>query len=210
MKLDDMAEPALSGMKERIIVSAITLLTIGLWLTTPLHDIPVSAISLIPIVGLTMTQIMGAAHVRGLPWDTLMLVAGGLSLGAAITDTGLANRMADWMSFLTVLNIDVLVYAALALVTVLLSNFMSNTATVAMVLPVSVALMPGRELETCMVIGLAGSCALLLPVSTPPNAIALSTDEITAKDFRPTGVMVGLLGPVVIIAWVLLITRFIF
>jgi len=210
LKLDDMAEPVLSGMKERIIVSAITLLTIGLWLTTPLHDIPVSAISLIPIVGLTMTQIMGAAHVRGLPWDTLMLVAGGLSLGAAITDTGLANRMADWMSFLTVLNIDVLVYAALALVTVLLSNFMSNTATVAMVLPVSVALMPGRELETCMVIGLAGSCALLLPVSTPPNAIALSTDEITAKDFRPTGVMVGLLGPVVIIAWVLLITRFIF
>ncbi len=210
LELDSMQEPELPGMKERLIVSSITLLTIGLWLTTPLHDIPVSAISLIPIVGLTMTQILGAAAVRGLPWDTLMLVAGGLSLGAAITDTGLADRLAGWMSFLTVLNLDVLVYAALALVTVILSNFMSNTATVAMVLPVSVALMPGRELETCLVIGLAGSCALLLPVSTPPNAIALATNEITAKDFRHTGIMVGLLGPVVIIAWTMLITGILF
>jgi sodium-dependent dicarboxylate transporter 2/3/5 len=210
LELDSMEEPELPGMKERIMVASITLLTVGLWLTTPLHGIPVSAISLIPIVGLTMTQVLGAAAVRGLPWDTLMLVAGGLSLGAAITDTGLAERLASWLAFLTVLNLDVLVYAALALITVTLSNFMSNTATVALVLPVSVALMPGRELETCVVIGLAGSCALLLPVSTPPNAIAFATGEITAKDLRPTGIMVGLLGPVVIIAWVLLITKLLF
>ena len=210
LELDSMEEPELPGMKERIIVASITLLTVSLWLTTPLHGIPVSAISLIPIVGLTMTQVLGAAAVRGLPWDTLMLVAGGLSLGAAITDTGLAERLATWLTFLTALNLDVLVYAALALITVTLSNFMSNTATVALVLPVSVALMPGRELETCVVIGLAGSCALLLPVSTPPNAIAFATGEITAKDLRPTGIMVGLLGPVVIIAWVLLITKLLF
>ena len=210
LELDSMEEPELPGMKERIMVASITLLTVSLWLTTPLHGIPVSAISLIPIVGLTMTQVLGAAAVRGLPWDTLMLVAGGLSLGAAITDTGLAERLATWLTFLTALNLDVLVYAALALITVTLSNFMSNTATVALVLPVSVALMPGRELETCVVIGLAGSCALLLPVSTPPNAIAFATGEITAKDLRPTGIMVGLLGPVVIIAWVLLITKLLF
>ena len=210
LELDSMEEPELPGMKERIIVASITLLTVSLWLTTPLHGIPVSAISLIPIVGLTMTQVLGAAAVRGLPWDTLMLVAGGLSLGAAITDTGLAERLATWLTFLTALNLDVLVYAALALITVTLSNFMSNTATVALVLPVSVALMPGRELETCVVIGLAGSCALLLPVSTPPNAIAFATGEITARDLRPTGIMVGLLGPVVIIAWVLLITKLLF
>ena len=210
LELDSMEEPEFPGIKERVIVASITLLTVGLWLTTPLHGIPVAAISLIPIVGLTMTQVLGAAAVRGLPWDTLMLVAGGLSLGAAITDTGLADRLATWLSFLTVLNLDVLVYAALALITVILSNFMSNTATVALVLPVSVALMPGRELETCLVIGLAGSCALLLPVSTPPNAIAFATGEITAKDLRPTGVMVGLLGPVVIIAWVLLIVKVLF
>ena len=172
-----------------------------MWLTTPLHGIHVAAISLIPVVGLTMTQVMGAAHVRGLPWDTLMLVAGGLSLGAAITDTGLADRLATWLTFLTALNLDVLVYAALALITVTLSNFMSNTATVALVLPVSVALMPGRELETCLVIGLAGSCALLLPVSTPPNAIAFSSGQLNSADFMAGGLLIGALAPLVTVAW---------
>jgi sodium-dependent dicarboxylate transporter 2/3/5 len=46
----------------------------------------------------------------------------------------------------------------------------------------------------------------LLPVSTPPNAIAFSTGEIQTRDLRPGGLLIGLLGPVLIIAWVLLIT----
>ena len=210
LEVDSMDEPELPGLRERVIVAAVSLLTVGMWLTTPLHGIHVAAISLIPIVGLTMTQVLGAADVRGLPWDTLMLVAGGLSLGAAVTDTGLAERLASWLAFLTVLNLDVLVYAALALVTVTLSNFMSNTATVSLVLPVSVALMPGRELEMCLILGLSASCALLLPVSTPPNAVAFATGEIRTKDLRPGGILIGLLGPAVVIAWVLLISRFVF
>jgi sodium-dependent dicarboxylate transporter 2/3/5 len=200
-----MGEPELPGKRDRVIVAVISITTVAMWMTTPLHGIHVAAISLIPIVGLTMTQVLGAADVRGLPWDTLMLVAGGLSLGAAVVDTGLADRMAASLEFLTVLGMDVLVFGALALVTVVLSNFMSNTATVSLVLPVSVALMPGRELETCLIIGLSGSCALLLPVSTPPNAVAYSTGEIQTRDLRPGGILIGLLGPAVIIAWVLLI-----
>jgi sodium-dependent dicarboxylate transporter 2/3/5 len=210
LELDSMEEPELPGLRDRILVGGIAAITVGMWLTTPLHGIHVAAISLIPIVGLTMTQVMGAAHVRGLPWDTLMLVAGGLSLGAAVTDTGLAQRLASWLEFLTVMNLDVLVYAALALVTVTLSNFMSNTATVSLILPVSVALMPGRELEMCLILGLSASCALLLPVSTPPNAVAFATGEIRTKDLRPGGILMGLLGPAVIIAWVMLLSRFVF
>ena len=73
-------------------------------------------------------------------------------------------------------------------------------------LPVAVALVPGRELEMCLILGLSASCALLLPVSTPPNAIAFSTGELETKDLRPGGVLIGLLGPTLIIAWVLLIS----
>ena len=210
LETDSAKQPEMPGLRERLIVGFLSLLTIVLWLTTPLHGIHVAAISLIPIVGLTMTQVMGAAHVRGLPWDTLMLVAGGLSLGAAVTDTGLAARLASWLEFLTVLNLDILVYAALALVTVVLSNFMSNTATVSLILPVSVALMPGRELEMCLILGLSASCALLLPVSTPPNAIAFATGEINTRDLRPGGLLIGLLGPVVVITWVLLVKSLVF
>jgi sodium-dependent dicarboxylate transporter 2/3/5 len=207
IKLDmsAMEEPALPEKRDRVIVTVLSLATIALWMTTPLHGIHVVAISLVPIVGLTMTQVMGAAHVRGLPWDTLMLVAGGLSLGSAVVDSGLAERLASGLGFLTGLRLDVVVFAAMALITVLLSNVMSNTATVSVVLPVAVALLPGRELEMCLVIGLSASCALMLPVSTPPNAIAFSTGEIETRDLRLGGLLIGLLGPVVIIAWVLLI-----
>ncbi|VAW68190.1 Sodium-dependent anion transporter family [hydrothermal vent metagenome] len=153
-----------------------------------------------------MLDHVSAEDVRRLPWDTLMLVAGGLSLGAAVVDTGLAVRLASWLEFLTVLDLDFLVFGALALITVTLSNFMSNTATISLILPVSVTLLSGRELEMCLILGLSASCALLLPVSTPPNAVAYSTGEIQTRDFRAGGLLIGLLGPVVIVAWVMLIS----
>ena len=208
IKLDMSAldKPELPEKRDRIIVTAISLTTVALWMTTAFHGIHIVAISLIPIVGLTMTQVMGAAHVRRLPWDTLMLVAGGLSLGSAVVDSGLAQNLASRLEFLTSLNMDVLVFAGLALVTVMLSNVMSNTATVSIVLPVAVALLPGRELEMCLILGLSASCALLLPVSTPPNAIAFSTGKLETKDLRPGGILIGLLGPTLIIAWVLFLS----
>jgi hypothetical protein len=57
--------------------------------------------------------------------------------------------------------------------------------------------------EVCLVIGLSASTALFLPVSTPPNAIAYSTGLIEQRDFRLGGMLVGVLGPALIIAWVL-------
>jgi sodium-dependent dicarboxylate transporter 2/3/5 len=210
LDLGSLDEPELPQKRDRVLVSVISATTVLLWMTTPLHGIHLVAISLIPIVGLTMTQVLGAAHVRRLPWDTLMLVAGGLSLGSAVVDSGLAERFATELGFLTSLNLDIVVFAALALITVALSNVMSNTATVSLVLPVAVALLPGRELEMCLILGLCGSCALMLPVSTPPNAVAYSTGEIETRDLRPGGLLIGLLGPALIIAWVLLIKWLVF
>jgi sodium-dependent dicarboxylate transporter 2/3/5 len=209
LELGGIEEPELPGRRERIIVGVVAIVTVALWMTTPLHGIHTAAISLIPIVGLTTSQVLGATQVRGLPWDTLMLVAGGLALGAAVVDTGLADRLASGLEFLTSFEAALAVFAVLALLTVALSNFMSNTATVSLVLPIAVALLPGRELETCLILGLSASCALLLPVSTPPNAIAFSTGEIRTRDFRPGGLLIGLLGPVLVIAWVLLVARFV-
>jgi sodium-dependent dicarboxylate transporter 2/3/5 len=206
LDLSSMEEPALPEKRDRVIVTILGITTVALWMTTPLHGIHVVAISLIPIVGLTMTQVMGAAHVRGLPWDTLMLVAGGLSLGSAVVDSGLAERIASGLSVLTGLGMDIVVFAALSLITVALSNVMSNTATVSVVLPVAVALLPGRELEMCLILGMSASCALLLPVSTPPNAVAYSTGELQTRDLRPGGFLIGFLGPVLIIGWVMLIS----
>jgi sodium-dependent dicarboxylate transporter 2/3/5 len=202
--LVDDPQPALR--RERLVVAAITLLTVGLWATTPLHGLHVSVISLIPIVGLTVTQVLGAKQVRALPWDTLMLVAGGLSLGAAVVDTGLAERLAANLAGLTALGSDVLVLVVMAMATMALSNFMSNTAAVSIMLPVAVAMLPGRELEMSLALGMSASCALLLPVSTPPNAVAFSTGLITTRDLRLGGLAVGLVGPLVVVAWVVAVS----
>lgn len=209
LDMDTLDEPEMTGRRERAIVILVSIVTVALWMTTPLHGVHVAAVSLIPIVGLTMTQVIGATQVRSLPWDTLMLVAGGLSLGAAVVDTGLAYEMADGLKFLTALDSDVLVFAVMALITVILSNFMSNTATVALVLPIAVALLPGRELAMCLILGLSASCALLLPVSTPPNAVAFATGKIQTRDFRPGGLLIGVIGPAFVIVWVLLLARFV-
>ena len=209
LQLDAAEEPDLPGRRERVIVSAIAWVTIVLWITTPLHGIHTAAISLIPIVGLTMTRVLGASQVRGLPWDTLMLVAGGLSLGAAVVDTGLAARLAAMLEIVTGLDAAIPVLLLLALITVAVSNVMSNTATVSLVLPIAVTLLPGRELEVCLALGLSASCALLLPVSTPPNAVALATGELETHDFRRGGLLIGLLGPALVIGWVLAVARFV-
>ncbi|MDX1382317.1 MAG: DASS family sodium-coupled anion symporter [Thermoanaerobaculia bacterium] len=203
--LGSVPDPPLASRRDRRIVVAVTVLTVVLWMTSPLHGVHVAAVSLIPIVGLTMTSIVGAHEVRGLPWDTLMLVAGGLSLGAAVVDTGLAEAFLTRLAFLGETDSPAVGLLLLALLTVALSNFMSNTATVSLVLPVAVALFPGREIEVCFVLGLSASCALLLPVSTPPNAIAYSTGALETRDFRPVGLLVGLGGPALVLAWVLTI-----
>lgn len=86
---------------------------------------------------------------------------------------------------------------------------MSNTATVALILPIAVSILPDHEVAVCLVIGLSASCVLLLPVSIPPNAIVHATGEVRTRDFRPGGLLIGILGPSIIIAWVMVIGRLI-
>ncbi len=184
--------------------------TLLLWLTSQWTKIPVAAVSGIPIVALTMLGIIDADDVRSLPWDTLMLVAGGLALGLAIQEQGLADYFITQIS-----SVEINFYILLllfALTTVILSNFMSNTAATTILIPVAISLMSITEgfnpIVLPFVIGLCASCALLLPVSTPPNAIAYSTGMIEQKEFRIGGLFIGLVGPIIIILWTIAMTSF--
>ncbi|MDP2161454.1 MAG: SLC13 family permease, partial [Flavobacterium sp.] len=184
--------------------------TLLLWLTSQWTKIPVAAVSGIPIVALTMLGIIDADDVRSLPWDTLMLVAGGLALGLAIQEQGLADYFITQISSIEI-NFYILLFL-FALTTVTLSNFMSNTAATTILIPVAISLMSITEgfnpIVLPFVIGLCASCALLLPVSTPPNAIAYSTGMIEQKEFRIGGLFIGLVGPIIIILWTIAMTSF--
>ncbi|MFN3394230.1 MAG: anion permease, partial [Candidatus Thermochlorobacter sp.] len=109
--------------------------------------------------------------------------------------------------FLRLQNVNpYLIILLLGYVTTLVSNVMSNTAAASVLIPVGALLSPEYALQTGMVIGLCASTALLLPVSTPPNAIAFSTGLLEQHDFRRLGGFLALFGPPVITLWVALVT----
>jgi sodium-dependent dicarboxylate transporter 2/3/5 len=196
---DDISVPDEKKIRKRIVVITMAA-TLFLWLTGRVHGIPPAAVSGIPIIVFTMVSIITGDDVRTLPWDTLMLVAGGLSLGLAIQETKLSTFFVEQLQHLSISTI--LVIPTFALMTVIFSNIMSNTATATILIPIA-ALWPGIHPAVLpIIIGLAASCALFLPVSTPPNAIVFSTGLVKQQEFRFGGSLVGLAGPLLIIAWV--------
>ena len=188
---------------QRRIVVVIMIVTVALWMTSSLHRLTVSSVAAVPLVFLTMTGILKAEDIRKLPWDTLLLIAGGLSLGLALQDTKLLEHFANHLmgsSANTMIS-----YFVFAYVTMLFGNFMSHSAAATMLVPLGVYLMPDHAEQVAVIIGLAASTSLLLPVSTPPNAIAYSTGLIEQKEFLPGGLLIGLLGPLLIVLFVLMI-----
>ncbi|MEP6260682.1 MAG: DASS family sodium-coupled anion symporter [Gillisia sp.] len=206
LKKDELFVSTPEEVMQKKVVLLILSLTIFLWLTSQWTGIPVAVVSGVPIVGLTMLGIIDADEVRTLPWDTLMLVAGGLSLGLAIQEQGLITYFIDKMS-----EIEINFYLLLIIfsfISVTLSNFMSNTAATTILIPIAISFSAAsgavNPVVLPIVIGLCASCALLLPVSTPPNAIVYSTGRVDQKEFRLGGIFIGTLGPVLIILWTLL------
>ena len=139
-----------------------------------------------------------------LPWDTLLLVAGGLSLGLALESTGLLTHYGNLL-----ISMDASFYLLIfifAFATMFFSNIMSNTATSTVLIPLGIAIMVAFKMEITLIIALSSSTAMFLSVSTPPNAIAFSTGLLDQKDFRMGGILMGILGPILVIVWVLLTT----
>jgi sodium-dependent dicarboxylate transporter 2/3/5 len=182
---------------QRRIVVIVLVLTVALWLTSPLHLFSVSAVAAFPLIFLTMSGILKAEDIRKIPWDTLLLVAGGLSLGLALEDTKLLEHFAGLIMSSSLSTF--VMFLIFAYLTMLLSNIMSNTATSSILIPLAIHMVPAHKEQIAVIIALASSTALLLPVSTPPNAIAYGTGLIRQKDFLPGGLLVGLLGPFLII-----------
>lgn len=186
------------------VVIVILGVTVVLWLTSPLHELGAAAVAALPLVLFPLTRIITGEDIRSMGWDTLLLVAGGLSLGSALQQTGLLDLYAGRIASLDVP--QVLFFFLLAYTTMIFSNIMSNTATSTVLIPLGMAIFPQSQVEVTMIIGLSASTALFLPVSTPPNAIVYSTGLIEQKDFRIGGILIGLLGPALIVFWVLLIS----
>lgn len=143
---------------------------------------------------------------REVPWGILILFGGGLSLAAALGHTGVDAFIAGGLIGLGALPLWLLVLAT-ALLVVLLSEVTSNTAVATTLMPVLAAVAmvtgapPGVLLTT---VALAASCAFMLPVATPPNAIAFAAGRVRIGRMARTGSGLDLLAVLVISAAVML------
>ena len=179
-------------------------ITVLLWFTEAQHGIPSSMVAFLPIVGLTVTSVMKQEDIRSLPWEVLWLVAGGIALGISMENTGLAMWLVSsisWDAFPQLLLLMVFGFVAL-----MFSNFLSNTVTATLLIPLAVSMgtsgIAGEGFSlviTSLVIGAACNMAMLLPISTPPNAIAMSTGFIKTPDMVKIGIIIGLVGIVAVL-----------
>ena len=135
-----------------------------------------------------------------LPWGVLILFGGGLSLASAISSTGLAGWLGESLSPLSDHGVLLLVIVATMLV-IFLTELTSNVATTATFLPVigAMAVQAGVDpLVLCVPITLAASCAFMLPVATPPNAIVFSSNLITTPQMIRAGFLLNLISVLLI------------
>ena len=185
-----------------LFVPIVFTITVLLWLTTSIHGIPSTVVSFVPITALVVAKVTDANDIRRLPWDVLLLLAGGISLGVGVSETGLAKWL---VAMIPVDNLPLMALASvLALVTLWMSNFMSNTAAANILIPLGMAIAgPGNAPPVVIAIALGASSAFLLPSSTPPNAIAYSVGRIKIRDFVEIGVFMGVVAPIIISVWLL-------
>lgn len=132
----------------------------------------------------------------GLPWGVLLLFGGGLSLAGAVAGTGLDDWFGQQVSGLATLPVVILIACVVAIV-LFLTEVTSNTATAATFIPVlgGVAMGVGMDPMGLLVpAALAATCAFMLPVGTPPNAIVFSTGAVTIAQMARGGFVLNLIG----------------
>ena len=179
--------------------------TILLWATEQWTGINSNVVALIPLGLLTATGIFTKEDIKEINWSVLWLVAGGFALGTCLQGTGLAKVIINAIPFNTMSIVLVMIVAGL--VCYLLSNFISNSATAALLIPILIVVAEGMELGSvgtrAMIsfIAVCASTAMLFPISTPPNAIASSTGLVETKDMTRVGLVMGAVGFVLGYIW---------
>ena len=178
---------------------AVFLATVVLWSTQPWTAIPIERASLLPIVALPALGLVRAPELRAIDWRTLLLLFAGLVLGAAMGRTGVAAWLVGWSVPATAP--DAVVVASFCAVSVVLSTFMSNTATANLLVPMALALGdPALALPCALASALGSSLAVGLPVSTPPMLLAHATGFVRPRELAMLGVVIGVLGTLAVTA----------
>jgi len=141
---------------------------------------------------------------KRIPWGILILFGGGLAIAQGFKDTGLAQWFAEQLITLEFLPLIVMTLVLVAAIN-FLTEITSNLATTAMILPVLAPLAAAMGVHPYIfMIGatLAASCAFMLPVATPPNAVVFGSGYVSMKDMIRAGLGLNLISILLITVWV--------
>ncbi len=176
-------------------------LTIILWCCEKIFGINSYVVALFPVGAFTALGIITSEDIKKIDWAVLWMVAGGFALGTGMKASGLAKAMVESIPFDTFPVFAVLVGAGL--LSWVMSTFISNSATAALMIPILITVGEGMKEQlapiggvTTLVAGLALCCsfAMALPISTPPNAIAYSTGLVHTNQMAKVGLIVGVVS----------------
>ncbi len=176
---------------------AIAVLTIVLWLTSTWHKIPESVVSLLSVGLFAGLGFLKREDINSIHWDILILMWGGLALGRAME----VSELGKWIVGLPFFDTQgFALVATFCLLTVLVSFFISNTATANLIVPLAMSIPGANKLLLAVIVALSCSFDMILPISTPSNALAFSTNAISVKDMLKSGILIVLIAVFFILA----------
>ena len=174
--------------------------TILMWLFDRITGVDANTVALIPIAIFAITGVITAKDLQQINWSVIWMVAGGFALGLGMNGSGLATAAIASIPFGSWSPMVIMIISGL--ICYFLSNFISNTATAALLVPILAVVCNGMgdslnaiggTSTILMGIALSASAAMCLPISTPPNAIAYSTGLIDQKSMLKIGIITGVL-----------------
>ena len=197
LKIEGGAKPG----HHTIVVYVTFAVTILLWITEQWTGINSNIVALIPFAVFSATGVIDKKDLSEIEWSVLWMVAGGLALGVGLMKTGLASTLVNAIPFSSMS--PFLVMVAAGVIGYLISNFLSHSSAANLLCPIiavigsalSVELEPFGGVRSLLIgLAISTSVAMLLPISTPPNAIASSTGLVETKDMLKVGVVMGVVG----------------
>ena len=187
----------------------IFLLTVVLWMMdgilSPLLNIDNSFNSLVAIFAIFLiyvTKVLTWKNIlKSINWEILLLFGGGLTLGFIIEESGLGEIMIGNVSTLIKVVPIYLFLLAIVIFSVILTEFMSNTASAAMMLPLLFSLANQLEINPVVLLvpaTIAASFGFMMPAGTPPNAMVFSSGYVPQKDMLKAGLIVNVLVSIIV------------
>lgn len=186
----------------RSIVVYITFaVTVLLWVLDKYTGVNSNVVAMLPVGVFCLIGVITRRDLEEISWSVLWMVAGGFALGVALNQTGLATHMiqsipfGEWSPLLVMIGSGLICYA--------MANFISHTATATLLVPILAvagssmadSLSPLGGVSTLLIgVAIASSLGMVLPISTPPNAMAHATGLIKQNDMVKVGLVMGIVG----------------